>query len=229
MKKIVFYIIPILIFVFSCKKDEIIKSYDIGKDYFPIDTGFWVEYQVDSIVWNDFYPTTDDRFIDTFSFKIRELNESYFIDNEGKSALRIVRYKKTSDTIDWFLKDIWYANKTEKTAERVEENERFIKLIFPIREGNTWKGNAFNTWDAWDYEYQNVDEPLVLNAKSFDSTLVVLQNDQLNLISKNYSIEKYAKHIGLIYKEYIDVATNPVDLTIKSGVKYKMQVLNWGN
>ena len=87
---------------------------------------------------------------------------------------------------------------------------------------------AYNIWGKWNYEYQNVNDNLSVNGLLFDSTLVVLQNDQLNLISKIYSIEKYAKKIGLIYKEYINVETNPADLTIKKGVKYKMQITAWG-
>ncbi|MEI7597147.1 MAG: hypothetical protein WCK02_15470 [Bacteroidota bacterium] len=229
MKNILLFISLIIIIAFSCKKDEVFKSVDVGTNYFPIDTGSWIEYQVDSIVWNDFYPVEDPRHLDTFNFKIREVNESYFVDNEGRSAIRIERYKKKNDSTDWYLKDVWFANKTDKYAEKVEENERFIKLVFPVKEGVTWNGNAYNTWGNWDYEYQNVNEKLSVNGLSFDSTLVVLQNDQLNLISKIYSIEKYAKKIGLIYKEYINVETNPADLTIKKGVKYKMQITAWGH
>ena len=216
-------------FFFSCKKDEVIKPLDIGYNYFPVDTGFWVEYKVDSIVWNDFYPDDDPRHIDTFSFKIKEYNESNFIDNEGRLALRIERYKKSSDTTNWFLKDVWFANKSSDAAEKVEENERFIKLVFPVKEGAIWHGNAFNTWDVWDYEYQNVDTYTQINGISFDSSLTVLQADEFNLIARVYSVEKYVRNIGLVYKEYINVETNPVDLSIKNGLKYKLEIIGWGS
>jgi len=42
----------------------------------------------------------------------------------------------------WLLKNVWYSVKTDKNVERVEENIRYIKLIFPIRNNAKWDGNA---------------------------------------------------------------------------------------
>ena len=44
---------------------------------------------------------------------------------------------------------------------------------------------------------------------TFDSTLEVVQQNNLTLIAQKYSIEQYAKNVGLVYKKIIDVASQP--------------------
>ena len=222
------YIICFFLLLYSCKKDAVDKPVDMKYGYFPKDSGRYVDYSVDSIVWNDFYPDTDPRHLDTFRFKIRERLDSYFTDIQGNPAIRIVRYKKISDTTNWFLKDVWFANVTASKAEKVEENQRYIKLSFPVVAGKTWNGNAYNTFDDWEYEYQNIDKSMVMNGLTFDSTVVVQQFNQLTLINQIFSKEVYAKNVGMIYKEYTNVSTNPANMVITNGLKYKMQVIGYG-
>src|SRR5690606_32044916 len=66
--------------------------------------------------------------------------------------------------------------------------------------------------DLWDYTYQNVYQPDVIDHSVFDSTITVLQvADSANvpiefpegLAYRNYWVEKYAKNIGMIYKEIV--------------------------
>lgn len=229
MRNIVLFFLLNLILIFSCRKDEVEHVNDMGYDYFPIEKGVWVQYDVDSIVWNDFYDVTDPRFIDTFQFQIREVIDTTFIDNIGREAQRIVRYKRFGDTTEWFVKDVWYQVRTESVAEKVEENQRIIKLAFPVRDNVSWNGNAFNSMPAWEFEYDDINQSMMLGGLSFDSTLVVKQVDDLSLISKVYGIEKYAKNVGMIYREYINLKTNPVNNEITSGLKYKLVATNWGN
>jgi hypothetical protein len=81
-------------------------------------------------------------------------------------------------------------------------------LVFPIIEGKTWSGNkqiaAIDENEYlkdWVYVYQNVDKPFTIGAETFDSTLLVLQVDDENLIEKKYAYERYAKGVGMIAKE----------------------------
>ena len=112
---------------------------------------------------------------------------------------------------------------TENSIEFVENNLRYIKLKLPIREGYTWKGNSYiDTYslnsdlkylDDWDYTYDSVNVPLTLGNITIDSTIRVAQRDEFlgqdpkipgtQYAEKNYSVEKYAKGIGLVYKEFI--------------------------
>jgi hypothetical protein len=64
--------------------------------------------------------------------------------------------------------------------------------------------------------------------------MTVTQMDILNSIEKKYAIEKYAKNIGLIYKEIIDIyATStpygkPIEERIKKATIYYQKIIDYG-
>lgn len=185
--------------LYSCKDDEEIELELIDYSYFPSDTGRWVVYEVEEInidVPSDVY--------DTVRYQLKEVIESEYIDTiENRPTLRIERYWRESDFMPWEIKDVWVANLTNKTAQKVEENIRYVKLIFPIKENNSWNGNAYNNLGDNDYEITSVDIDENVNDIAFDSVLTVTHDDLTTLVSKEYSVEKYVKNIGLVYKEQI--------------------------
>jgi len=192
------FLVCVILIIASCKKDDPTKV-DIGYGYFPAEVGSWIIYDVDSTVWNDFnFPAASD--VDTFKYQIKEVIESKFIDADGREALRWERYKRESVTEPWVIKDVWLANKTASTAEMVQENERFIRLIFPVKLSKFWDGNAANMRKIWDYQYTEVDVPKTVGGIAFDSTLTVLQMDFDPCITLDFFEEYYAKNVGLIYK-----------------------------
>lgn len=208
-------ILIILIFaLFSCQSD--IETIDLGYDYYITKPGYYLIYTVDSICFDDFYNTSD-----TTNFLLKELMESTFVDNEGRMAFRIERWHKYSDTLPWKLKNVWYCVKTNQRVERVEENTRFIKLIFPIKNFYRWDGNALNNLGYQEYKYQNAHHPLQILNFYFDSTVKVLQDSFVNLKYVRYKYEIYAKNVGLVKKVFVDLE-NKDNLSgeIKKGVKY---------
>lgn len=206
----------------ACSKDEPAAA-DMGYRYFPVNPGHWVEYQVDSIAWNDF-----DGSVDTFSFRIKEVYESVFYDDQGRENIRIERYKRISDTSDWFVKDVWFGLLTEATAERIEENKRYIKLIFPVKESSEWNGNAFNALDPLTYTYAEIHQPWQSGTFQSDSTVLVLQDDYTTQISRSYAAERFAAGIGLVYKKYIQQEKLPTGV-ITHGCDYSYTILAWGD
>jgi hypothetical protein len=115
--------------------------------------------------------------------------------------------------MSWTLRDVWTENRTPTTAEKVEENERYIKLAFPVKESQTWNGNAQNTQEEWMYEYAFFDQIRYIGPQKFDSVLQVTQHDEENLIVKKYYEEKYARNAGLVYKRVIDIESQPPSFT----------------
>ena len=223
-----------LVFISSCKKDTPATAIDLGYAYFPDQAGKYVIYDVDSIVYDDFQHDTD-----IYKFLIKEKTESIYTDNSGRPTLRIERYKKTYDpnksydSIPWKLKDVWCANLTGSSAEKVEENIRYVKLIFPIEKNKTWNGNSFNILSEWEYKYTDINMPKAYGVLNFDSTLLVMQKNYQDLIQKHYYTEVYAKNVGMIYKEVFDVHSGtinslPVENRIESGLHMKMQVIAYG-
>lgn len=204
LKVKLFFSFIIAIGMVSCKEDVQTLPF-MGYDYFPDSVGHYVIYRVDSI-W------TDDAFNrkDTFLFKLKERIESKFIDDEGRPSQRLERFKRDLDSMPFLfsnISDVWFATRTATRAEKVEENVRYVKLIFPVNNDETWNGNAFNTEEDFgiDYKFMNVNEPFTdtLTGIAFDSTVTVLQIERILPVSLSlYSLEVYANNIGLVYKHF---------------------------
>lgn len=236
-----FYIIFLSISV-SCTKHKTETAPDLGYDYAPTQIGKYVIYDVDSIIYDDF---SGDTIIT--KYRIKEKLEENITDNEGRSAIRLVRYIKmfsaTKDysTMPWVVKDVWNYTKTKTTLEVVEEDVRFTKLSFPVKEDVSWNGNAFNTMGDWEYNYTYINKTENINGKVFENVLCVSQKDDksTNRIHRQYYIEKYAKGVGLIYREIKDLESGtvllysngtvvPVENRIKKGVIYKLTYVTHG-
>lgn len=114
-------------FIYSACKKSSIDPVPIDQSYFPLTTGKYIIYDVDSIVFSDFFDTTD-----TAHYQLMELVDSSFLDASNQEAFRIIRSRRSTPVDDWVVTDIWSANLTENTAEKVEENLRFVKLNFPV-------------------------------------------------------------------------------------------------
>jgi hypothetical protein len=224
-KKKKYLLVPFcaLVLFFSCKKDKEIIQQDLGYSYFPVKPGSWIIYDVDSIFHDEFKGT-----IDTFHFQVKEVIESVFLDNSERETQRIERYKRSNDSLPWVIKNVWTSNRTSSTAERVEDNQRFVKLNFPPDLNKSWNGNAFNTLPEMAYSYKLLDSQQIIGGTKFDSTLIVVQVDDINLIQEEYAAEYYAKNVGMIYKKIISVKKK-IGAGIISGLEYKMTIRSFGS
>ena len=192
----------------ACHKKKTEALPDLGYSYFPVNIGYWVVYEVDSTGWNNGVKTH-------VQYQLKEIIESQFTDNTGKPAQRIERYKRylndsiPYDSLAWNMAEVWTGNLTPKTAERVEDNQRFLKLIFPPKEGDSWNGYIFTAFSPWTFRYAKTDVAAT-HTFTFDSTLTVTQtglNDPV--VYSQYCEEQYARHVGLIYKSFTDLEINP--------------------
>ena len=164
-----FFVSVFCLLVVSCKH-EVEAPSDVGYSFFPAKTGSWIIYDVDSTEYDGFTHT-----VKKYSFQLKEKVESVFQDNQNRETMRIERYIKENDSIGWVLRNVWISNLTNTTAERVEENLRFVKLTFPVAAGKTWDGNVYNTLGEQEYSMKNIDKPFSISGKTYDSTLTVVQ------------------------------------------------------
>lgn len=227
LKNILFILIVAVIA--SCKKDvSTSESVDLAYNYFPDDVGRYIIYEVDSIAQDD---PSNKR--DTTRYLLKEVIAESFMDNSGRPTLRIERFVKIYsssipyDSMNWIGPKVWYANKTASTAEKVEENIRYIKLIFPPKEGKEWNGNTFNTLGNKQYEIVSVDESETINTIFFDSVVTVKQFEQINFIEYINETEKYARNIGLIYKVRDSLYDGGTADTV--GYKFSQRIVSYGN
>ncbi|MEZ4915655.1 MAG: hypothetical protein R2836_01570 [Chitinophagales bacterium] len=207
-------VVPIFLFlvlIFSCKKESYRETTDFGYNYQPNKVGYWIEYEVDSITFdNNTNPVT----IDTAHYFIREVFDTTYTDASNNEAIRVEQYRKNLESDVYQINYVGNAQFTTGNFQRNFHDLRYMALTFPVREGNDWQGNIFidvNSSDPynflnddlynWTYTYTEVDVAKEIGGFSLDSCVVVQQIDEANLFEMKYAQEIYARNIGMVYKE----------------------------
>jgi hypothetical protein len=213
----------ILFFAFSCRKQTATLQTSPLNAYLPLGVGKYIQYRLDSTLYINFGQEDTVR-----SYDVKDVVDGQITDNEDRPVYRIVRYMRTYgslDESDWRVGLTYWITPANNGMELSENNLRFMKLKEPVTDGFNWHGNTFlpstpyyeyfqfsNDEDinTWNYTYQDVNQPSVIDDVVYDSTVSVLQvADSSNvpivfpdgLAYKNYWLEQYAKNIGLVYKE----------------------------
>ena len=197
MKRLFIPFLSLIVILSSCREDPDFEELDLGYDFFPNVAGTFIDYEVDSISYGI--------EVDTTSFFLRHRLGGSFVDGEGDRAVELERYKRSSLNDEWVLTDVWVEKKTNTTGERVEENERFVKMIFPLSEGKSWDGNSLNEQDSWTYSCTKFDEPHSEEGVSFPKTVFIKQRDLQNLVDQEIAYEVYARDIGMVFKQFTDI------------------------
>ena len=202
----------------SCSKQlEVLKLTPLS-DYYPLQAGKYITYNLDSTVFINF--GTKDTVI---NYQVQDRVDSQITDNLGRPAYRIYRYIRKNSSQAWTPNNTFLAIPTNNSIEFVENNLRFQKLVLPIENGTTWKGNSYidayslnstlKYLDDWDYSYDSVGATIKLGNIPVSNSIKVNQRDEFlgqdpklpttQYAEKNYSVEKYAKGVGLVYKEFL--------------------------
>lgn len=220
--KQLFYLFCLLfsIVYFTACEDvkEDVKLDSFGYEYFPLEMdAFWI-YKVDSVIYTKL---GDEK--DTTSSYVKEEIIEVFVDQLQDTVYRIERSVSQSSTYDFKVVDIWAAQKDRNKATRTEENLKYMKLVFPLKEAVSWNGNSFITEDVnifvggetldffidWDYKVLSIESDVVVGDNTYSQVATIQNADsgQDELIHRRYVIEKYAKGVGLVYKKHIILDT----------------------
>ncbi|MDR2009068.1 MAG: hypothetical protein LBQ22_01120 [Bacteroidales bacterium] len=177
-----------------------------GHEYFPLKTGNSLIYKVTEIVID-----TKSEYFDTVRYFLREVINEPFIDSEGDTAYRVELFRKYEEDASWMIHKVWSARLTDKTAEKVEENLRIVKMRFPVKLDIYWDGNIYNEFrkesSKPDSLFRITDVNYLYNSQYFDidSCVMVRQYYSESLIHKDLEYEIYASDIGLVYKENMHI------------------------
>jgi hypothetical protein len=208
----------ITVLLVSCKKEKENFTSDPVSDYFPLQIGKYITYDMDSTVFLNF---GQDQVV--VHYQAQDRVEAQITDNLGRPGYRINRYIRQDSLQGWTPSQVFMVIPTQNAIEYTENNLRFVKLMMPVKQDFSWKGNSYiDTYsndlgvtylDDWDYIYDSIGAPLTINSVTIDSTLSVDERDEFlgqdpsipgtQYAEKTYSIEKYAKGIGLIYREFL--------------------------
>jgi hypothetical protein len=214
--------------LFSCsEKTEELETESLS-DYLPLQPGKYITYRLDSLVLTDF-----GKSVETHSYQVKHVVDTEMKDNLGRTSYRVYRYIRNADgSGEWSNNGAYFITPLQTEIEVVEDNLRFIKLHAPVREGNNWKGNSYLHVDPypsykytlfgymrnWEYIYDSFSSSFTHEGETYNDVWTVEQEDY----AENYpvteparpggkvrSVERYAKNIGLVYRDYVILEYEP--------------------
>lgn len=218
----------------SCGKNETETLPDLAKDYFPLQIGKTLIYDIDTVIYDPQPGNTVQ--IDTYRWQIKEVFVDTFKDITGLLTYKIERSeRRRGSTASFEVKKIFTAALSDNEALRTEDNLKFIKFPRFFGERTTWDGNVYCDQSLiievagermglfskkWNYEVLSFGKAEKIGIKDFTDVLTVrAQSDTRILTEKRYNLEKYAKGIGLVYKEQHILDTQKLDASIAWGKK----------
>ena len=205
------------LFFSACTKREIEppEASDAAAQYpyFPLRVGQYAVYIVDSLVY-DFGVAGGTTQLESSTIA-RETVTDTLRDNLGALVYKIERHERKNDSDPWELVAIKTASRTATQATYTENNLRFLKLIFPMNRRSEWNGNLWidpereievagermRLFSNWRYEVDSINVRAAVGAFVFDSTLLVTEMADSNIIEKRLSRARYAKGVGLVWRE----------------------------
>ena len=212
----------LLLLFLSCKKDDTNIIY--GYEYFPVDSGHFVTYDVVDIFHDEALLKHD-----TDRYQLKEVIGEELVDLEGDTIKKLYRYIRDADTLNWQLKDVWTVKKTNRSVEVVEENKRKIKMAFSISYDQYWDCNALNNEEEEQCYYRDIYEPILVGDIQYDSSVVVEHQDFSSFIEYLRHYEVYARNVGRIqlYKKNLEI-NNGDTLNIQKGTELFYTAIDYG-
>jgi hypothetical protein len=219
--------------LFSCsnKTEQLIT--DKLSDYIPLQTGKYITYRLDSLVYTNFGTIAVTR-----RYQVKHIVDAQITDNLGRPSYRIYTYiRDSAGTQAWSASGSYFITPLATQVEVTDDNLRVVKLHLPIKEGYEWPGNSYlpddpyypgydfindNDMKNWDFTYDIFEPASSYRGNNYTDVYTVMQQDDsqnapvtdINSIGyKTLSVEKYSKTIGLVYRKYElwDYQTDPTD------------------
>ncbi len=213
-----------IFFCSACRTVEDDFLLEDQSDYFPLVVGQERIYELDSVVFD----LNAAQVIDSAHLFWREVVADTFRDAEGALWYTIERYQRKADTLPWVFSRTLAASQEAGRALWLENNLKFVKLVFPFDEFTFWDGNAYipqgvnitiggetlKAFDDWDYRIEQLLEADTLGSLVYPDVVVVREADSENLISLRRAESRYARAKGLVYRSWTILDTQVLDEVI---------------
>jgi hypothetical protein len=218
-------VIVLCVLAFSnCKKSKTSNA-DPTRLYFPTKIGTSVTYDVDSIIYID----TTCKQLEIRSQMMYAITDT-FRDTSNTLSYIMNVYTRPYDGGFWKPLNVILVVPRTNRMEVVQDENRFVKMMFPVSNGVSWPGNQYieiqdsarSYFANWNYKYQNVGLQYDNGYVNYANTVTVLEDDEtVNnpgvdtaiLSYRTYAKEVYAYGVGMIYREWTHWVYNP-DTTV---------------
>jgi hypothetical protein len=209
--------------LFSCKKTPI-STADATRNYFPLTLGKYVVYDVDS---TRYFGKAGTQYTVKMQMKY-VITDTYTVNRKLSYIMDV--FSRPYDGGIWVGLSVILVTPTATGLLYYQDNSQYNKMMFPVTNGLTWKGNAavvvadseFYYLKDWNYQYHNFGLYYFNGLVNFDNTVTILEDDQnvnyQNVDSavagyRTYAKEVYAYNVGMVYKEWTHYTFGPPDTT----------------
>ena len=214
----------------GCKTENDTLPIAAGKEYYPLQIGkAWV-YNVDTVTYDPDGGVGGRLKVDTAYWTIREVMTDTFRDASGILNYKIERYERPRDSAKFQIARVFSAAVNDVATLRTENNLKFLKVPLQVLDKQTFDGNVYIDESLiiivagervglfskkWNYDVQSIGKPEKIGTKDYADVLTIrAQSDPRILTEKRYNIEKYARGIGLVYREQHILDTQKLDATV---------------
>ncbi len=210
-----------MIVLAACNKSENLSSMAL-QDLNPLVKGKYITYRVDSLVFVNSGKTAE-----THRYQVKHVVDHAVTDNLSRPAWLIYTYINDSlASGPWVPNGTYIVTIAGKQLEVYENNMRVLKLMQPTVEGFNWKGNTYLSdhpfnpdfpmgvdlgMSSWEFTYKSLNQKEKIGTLQIDSVTTITHADiatnvpmqvDTSYASRELSLEKYAKNIGLVYREF---------------------------
>lgn len=220
----IFIILCLSTLFYSCSEGTVLDDYefDMGLEYYPLEVGKYLVYQVDSTTFN--IEGSGVEILESTTYVKEEFVEINF-DDQGDTIFVTERYEKKNLADEWVIKDVWSTQKVDLRVEKTAENLKLIKMVFPVQAGSDFNstlyldesttvvvaGETVEMFKNWATQVLSVGETDSIGTFNFGEVATISYADDENLIEKRFSLEKYARGIGMVYREDCILDTQDLD------------------
>ncbi len=215
------YLLFLAAFLFSCTDKKETLDVEPLNNYFPLQVGKSITYRLDSTVF-----TFNGTRIETHKYQVKHtvLQE---VNSDGQKSFIVQRVlNNETATGSWVNNGTYLVTPYQKKIEVTTDNLRVTSLQGPLRAGFSWKGNSqlpFEPYkqlfdfsligysmNSWNFSYTGYGDETI-EGQNYNNVWTVEQNNEVlnmpptantEVATKEVSVEKYAKGIGLVYKDY---------------------------
>jgi hypothetical protein len=221
-QKRILILVAATLFMAACNKKTAVVNDEKIESYWPLQTGKYITYQLDSLVYINFGKKDT-----TISYQVKYETDELMNETASEKTYRVLRYIRKSSNQSWTPEAAFAATQTNNQIRFLENGLLFIKLQSPVKNGFSWKGNALietgsanslvRYLDNWTYIYASVGLAEKLSNNEMVQTLTVNQRDEVigqadnpdSYSEINYAQEKYAKGIGMVYRKFLHKEYQP--------------------
>jgi len=201
----------------SCNEKEFeapLDQNEYGYDYYPLELGQIRVYKVDSILFDVGSGNLPVR--DSSTVYIREeIVEVLSLPEADLLQVRVERQIADEVGGPWKILDVVTRARSTNQGYYSESNVQLINLVFPLRKGVRWNGTAFvaqglpvfvlgseiEMYKGWDFQVTDEGIAESVGEEDYSEVATIVQSANENLIELRNSIEKYARGVGLVYRQ----------------------------